>query len=247
MSRRRARHGGLRDRAAKLRREEHGFTLVELLVATTVGVGVLLAAFTLSEALLHAQTKVSDRSESIARGRTAMEQVVQQLRSQVCLGPGLPAITYGDGDRVVFYADLANTTFVPERRELSYADGALTERVYPGTVNGDPDAGEPPYLFASTPSHTRVVLDHLQPLREDGVEVPFFRYYMFDGSDPIRPSRLLATPLSAQDAARVVQIAISYAALPSRGGNATTAEPFTAHVYVRTADPTDPDHSPLCI
>jgi prepilin-type N-terminal cleavage/methylation domain-containing protein len=224
-------------------RDQRGFTLVEMLVATTVGVGVLLAAFALSSALLHAQAKISDRSESIARGRTAMEQIVQQLRSQVCLGPGYPAITYGDGSRVTFYADLANRTFVPEQRDLTYASGALTERAYPGTAQAV--ANQPPFTFARTPSRTRVVLDRMQLRREAGVDVPFFRYYMFDGSDPIRPSRLLATPLSASDAARVVQISISYAALPSRGG--TTAEPFTANVYVRTADPTDPDHSPLCI
>ncbi len=227
----------------RLRHDERGFSLAEMLVSITVGVGVLLAAFTLSSSLLHAQTKVSDRSDSIARGRTAMEQIVQQLRSQVCLGPGYPAITYGDGSRIVFYADLANRTFVPEQRELVYASGSITERTYPGTQTG----GQPPFTFAGTPSRTRVVLDRMQLRREAGVDVPFFRYYMFDGSDPIRPSRLLATPLSASDAARVVQVTINFAALPSRGGSGTTAEPFTANVYVRTADPTDPDHSPLCI
>jgi len=56
-------------------------------------------------------------------------------------------------------------------------------------------------------------------------------------------------PLSAADAARVVQIRVSFSALPSRGGSSasTAGEPFSANVYIRTADPTDPDHSPLCI
>jgi prepilin-type N-terminal cleavage/methylation domain-containing protein len=224
-------------------RDERGFTLVELLVSTTVGVGLLLAAFTLSSAFSHAQTRVSDRSESIARGRTAMEQIVQQLRSQVCLGPGYPSITYGDNSRVVFYADLANRTFVPQRRDLQLSGGALTQLDYDGRATG----GQPPFSFSSTPSRRRVILDRIQLQRADGVDVPLFRYYMFDGRDPIRPSRLLATPLSAEDAQRVVQVTVSFAALPSRGGSGTTAEPFTADVYVRTADPTDPDHSPLCI
>lgn len=220
-------------------RDRRGFTVVELLVATTIGVGVLLAAFTLSSALLHAQTRISDRSESIARGRTAMEQIVQQLRSQVCLGPGYPAITYGDDNHITFYADLANRTFVPQRRDLQLSGGALTELDYDGTATG----AQPPFSFSSTPSRRRVILDRIQ--LQSGV--PFFRYYMFDGRDPIRPSRLLATPLSASDAQRVVQVTVSFAALPSRGGSGTIAEPFTANVYVRTADPTDPDHSPLCI
>jgi type II secretory pathway pseudopilin PulG len=224
-------------------RDERGYSLIELLVATSIGVGVLLGAFTLSSAFLHAQTRVSDRSESIARGRTAMEQIVQQLRSQVCLGPGYPAITYGDGSRITFYGDLANSTFTPEQRDLTYSGGTLTERVYPGTPTG----AQPPFTFARTPSRTRVVLNRMQLQRTArGVDVPFFRFYSFDGNDPIRPSRLLTTPLSANDAQRVVQVSVSYAALPSRGAG-TIPEPFTANVYVRTADPTDPDHSPLCI
>jgi type II secretory pathway pseudopilin PulG len=233
----------VRSLARRLRREERGFTLAELLVATTVGVGVLLAAGTLASAFMHAQARISDRSESIARGRTAMEQIVQQLRSQVCLGPGYPAITYGDDSHVTFYADLANRTFVPQQRDLQYAGGALTERDYSGTATG----AQPPFTFSSTPSRTRAILDKLQLQSAAGVSVPFFRYYSFDGNNPIRPSRLLTTPLSASDAQRVVQIAVSFQALPSRGGSGTTAEPFTANVYVRTADPTDPDHSPLCI
>lgn len=223
--------------------DQRGFTLVELLVATTVGVATLLAAFTLSSSFLHAQTRVSDRSESIARGRTAMEQIVQQLRSQVCLGPNYPSITYGDSSRVTFYADLSNTTFVPERRDLAYENGAIVERIYPGTPSG----GQPPFTFPRSPTRTRVILDRVQLLREGAVTVPFLRYYSFDGRDPIRPSRLLAVPLNANDAARVVQVTVSFAALPSRGGAPSIPEPFTANIYVRTADPTDPDHSPLCI
>jgi prepilin-type N-terminal cleavage/methylation domain-containing protein len=230
-------------RLRRLRREERGFTLVELLVATTLGVGVLLGAFTLADAFQHAETRVSDRSEAIARGRTAMEQLVQELRSQVCLGPGYPAITYGDDDHVTFYADLANTTFVPERRDLSFANGAITEKTYAGTQTG----GQPPFSFSSTASRTRVVLDHVQRQQEGGADVPVFRYYSFDGNDPIRPSRLLATPLSANDAQRVVQVTVAFQSLPARVGTTSAGEPFTANVYVRTADPTDPDHSPLCI
>lgn len=227
----------------RLRRDERGFTVMELLVATTIGVTTLLAAGTLSSALLHAQTRISDRTESIARGRTAMEQIVQQLRSQVCLGPGYPAITYGDNSRVTFYADLANRTFVPQQRDLQYVGGALTERDYNGTATG----AQPPFTFSATPARTRVILDRMQLQTSGGTSVPFFRYYAFDGNNPIRPARLLATPLSAADAPRVVQITVAFQALPSRGGSGTTAEPFTANVFVRTADPTDPDHSPLCI
>lgn len=223
-------------------REEHGFTLMELLVSMTIGVGVLLVAFTFSTAVMHAQTRISDRSEAIARGRTAMEQIVQQLRSQVCLGPGLPAISYGDANHITFYADLANTTFIPQKRDIQFSGGAVTQNDYNGAVA---TSGTIPFTFSATASRTRVIVDKLV----NQTNVPFFTYYSFDGGNPVRPANQLAVPLSAADAARVVQIKVSFGALASRGGSSAglDGEPFTANVFVRTADPTDPDHSPLCI
>jgi hypothetical protein len=43
-----------------------------------------------------------------------------------------------------------------------------------------------------------------------------------------------------------VQITVNFQALPSRLNSVYPGEPFTADVFVRTADPTDPEHSPLC-
>jgi prepilin-type N-terminal cleavage/methylation domain-containing protein len=221
--------------------DERGFTLVELLMATVIGVVVLMTAYTMSDAVLHAQTRISDRSESIARGRTTLEQITQQLRSEVCLGPGSPAIAYGDASHITFYADLANTTFTPTKRDLQFTGGTITQRDY----TGSPAVGTPPFTFSATAARTRVIADKL--LLQPGI--PFFTYYSFDGGNPIRPANQLAVPLSAADAARVVQIRVSFSALPSRGGSSATSagEPFSANVYIRTADPTDPDHSPLCI
>ena len=232
--------------------EERGFTLIEMLVTVAIGTIVLLGAYTLADAVGRAQTRISDRSESIARGRTAMEQLTQQLRSQVCLGPGYPALAYGDPNEVTFYADLADTTFVPQKRDITFsaAAGTITERDYTGATSSSSTG--PPFTFSATPVRTRVILDHVKPqLSSSGAALPFFTYYSFDSGNPVRPANLLVdTPsLAATDAARVVQITINFAALPSRGGSSisTAGEPFTANVFVRTADPTDPDHSPLCI
>ena len=232
--------------AARIRlrlRDQRGFTLVELLVSMTIGVAVLLATFAIFDSALLAQGRVDDRTDSIARGRTAMEQTVQQLRSQVCLGPSLPAIEYGDDDEVRFYADLANTTFVPERHVLTFAGGALTQRDYAGRATG----GSPPYAFSATPSRTRVILDRMALATQGGTVVPFFTYYSFNGRTPPEPTNELPVPLSDADRALVVQIRVSFMALPSRASSSSTGEPFMSDVFVRTADPSDPEHSPLCI
>jgi prepilin-type N-terminal cleavage/methylation domain-containing protein len=249
-------------------RDERGFTLIELLVSSTIGLVVLFGALTTLESSQRAQSKVSDRSEAIARGRGALEQLVQQLRSQVCIGAGAPAIIYADNSRVTFYADLTNVytgnpsenDFVPAKRDLIFSStaGKLTEYVYPGspvTNNGGGGNGNGngnnstsfPYTFASTPSRTRVVLDKIKLRKENGQDVPFFKYYSFSDTDPIRPSNLLTTPLSATDRDNVVQVTVNFQALPSRLNSTYPGEPFTSDVFVRTADPTDPEHSPLCL
>jgi prepilin-type N-terminal cleavage/methylation domain-containing protein len=228
-------------------RGQRGFTLVELLMALTIGSGVLLAAYTLSDSVLHAQTRISDRTEAIQHGRTGLEQISQQLRSQVCLGPGMPALVYGDASRVIFYADLASTTFVPQRRDLQFSGGAIVQRDYDGAIA---TSGTLPYTFGTTPVRTRTIVDSLVLLRDrGGIDIPFFTYYAFDAGRPARPSQQLAVPLSASNLAKVVQIRVSFGALAARGGSSVqlSPEPFTANVFVRTADPTDPDHSPLCL
>jgi prepilin-type N-terminal cleavage/methylation domain-containing protein len=234
-------------RRARIRRrlaDESGFTLIELLVTTVIGMAVLLTTFMVLDTSLSAQLRVGDRTESIARGRTAMEQIVQQLRSQVCLGPGLPAIASGDDSSMTFYADLADTTFIPEERQLVFANGALTESAYTGAASG----GSPPFTFPAAPTRVRLVTDYLTLTKDvAGVDIPFFTYYSFDNQTPPQPTNQLVTPLSDVDRARVVQVRVSYTALPARDASLSTGEPFLTNVYVRTADPTDPTRSPLCI
>ena len=77
---------------------------------------------------------------------------------------------------------------------------------------------------------------------------PFFRYYAFVGNDPAKPELLLQTPLSATDMARAVKIEVAFDSRPSK----RAAQPnridtsFENEIFVRTADPTDPEHSPQC-
>jgi prepilin-type N-terminal cleavage/methylation domain-containing protein len=227
----------------RLLRDARGFTLIELLVTTSIGMVVLLATFAIFDSSLLAQMRVDDRTDSIARGRTGMEQIVQQLRSQVCLGPSLPAIEYGDDSEVRFYADLANTTFIPQRRTLIFAGGAVTERDYTGSAS----AGSPPFTFSAAPATTRLILDRLALDTPGGITVPFFTYYSFNANKPPQPDNELAVPLSDADRARVVAMRVSFLALPARTASPSTGEPFSANIFVRTADPSDPDHSPLCI
>jgi type II secretory pathway pseudopilin PulG len=72
-------------------RDEHGFTLVELLVAMVAGVvvvGALVALLTIS---LHQETQITDRVQDDRAGRSAMNVILEELRSS-CTGFGSVAI-----------------------------------------------------------------------------------------------------------------------------------------------------------
>lgn len=218
---------------------ERGFTLVELLVTISVGMVVLFAVFGLLDVSLRASSRVQDRTDVVQRGRNAMEQITQELRSQTCLGSGYPALTQADSNSMTFYADLGDETFTPQKRTLTYSAGTIVERLYPMTGGTLPNV-----TFAATPSRTRTLITNIAPVSG----TPVFRYYKFTLTDPITPSVLMTTPLSAADLANTVRIAVSFVAQPLQGtANNSVSTTFENYVYVRTSDPTDPQRSPACL
>jgi len=224
---------------------ERGFTLIEMLVALLIGSIVFGAAMSIFEAGQRSSTRVQDRAESVQRGRTVMEQLTQRIRSQVCLGPGYPAMTAGSSTGMTFYMDIGDENFQPQQMRLTYDPsngGQITETTWNMTKTGLPTGSG--WQVAASPSRVRVLADHLAL---NGA-TPFFQFYSFTASDPIAPTNLLAVPLSAADLARVVQVVLTFRPTPMRGDqNAFVSPLFQNQVYVRTADPTDPIHSPLCV
>jgi hypothetical protein len=144
-----------------------------------------------------------------------------------------------------------NATFAPDKYQLVYDPatngGTITELFYQGS-------GTPPAVtFPGTPTRTRTLLTHAARYVDPSTSqtVPVFRYYGFT-SDPVAPDLLQTAPLdpsatstAPNAAARTVKVAVSFVAKPTRQDN-TTRSTFQNYVYVRTADPTDPDHSPQC-
>ena len=252
---------------ARIRRRlgsERGFTLIELLVAVAVGMVVILATFNLMDASTRASAGIEDRVEALQRGRTAFEQITQRLRSQVCPNTSTPAISYGDDDRVDLNTEMdsigtaaSDDVFDPERRSI---------RLETETVGAESRTRLNEYVwddYTSTGVQNRksALIDYVGRALEDepaaangegravGAPVPILRYYAFLGNDPATPALLLQTPLSATDRARVVKIAVSFDARPGRrrATKNRTDTTFEGDVFVRTADPSDPEHSPQCL
>jgi prepilin-type N-terminal cleavage/methylation domain-containing protein len=233
----------------RLHTDERGFSLIELLVSLAVGSILLMAIFGALDYSVTANGKIQDRVDSAQRGRAAMELITRQLRSQICLGPGYPAIPSGitsDGSSITFYTDLGGDTPKLQRRTITYSNGTLFETDYnvTGTI---PTA--PTFTLARS---NWVLADHLALVPS----TPFFRYYGFT-QNPVTPNLWLNTTgpsytLADADKPSVVKVSMSFIANPLRGpgiqgtSNASLST-FQNDVYVRTSDASDPTHSPQCI
>lgn len=221
-------------------REESGFALTELLVALAAGLGVLVAVLGLLDTSTRLSASTVDRVETTSRARLAMDVLTRQVRSQLCLGTDLPAMTAATPTSMTFYGSLAPeaSPLVVQRRTLTYdaATRRLLETVWTG-------AGVRPLITFDTPPKTTVIADGIVP---DGT-TPIFEYYRFQvpaGGGTARPQLITTTPLAADDLARTVQIGLRFVAV---GRRPTTRVELSSRVYVRTSSPTHPDSSPLCL
>jgi prepilin-type N-terminal cleavage/methylation domain-containing protein len=226
-------------------RSERGFTLTELLLAVSIGTIVMLAAVNLIDASVRASDEVLNRVDGLQKGRAALEQLTQRIRAQVCPAKATPALVAGSDSSMTLYTEMNYTAdaqgsplFAPEGRRLTLTSGKLTEEVW--NTLASPFAN----TFSAAPNTNRVMADGISTT----AGVPLFRYYAFVGNDPAKAELLLQTPLSAADMARVVKIAVAFDSRPTKLAGQTNRidTSFESEVFVRTADPTDPDRSPQC-
>jgi hypothetical protein len=230
----------VRRRLASVRtrlRDEEGVTLFEALLTISIGLVLLGVVFLLMEVAFSQTAKVNDRVEAVQRGRTTMEQVTRQLRSQVCPATTNAALIQGDGNSVTFYLDLSGGAANPERHTIAYDPNTrvLTEYDYTGSGTW------PALTYGSTPTRTRQLLKEAVPVSG----TPVFTYYAFTPAG--LPTQQLATPLADADLPRVVRIALSFVAQPTRTRQAPQSTTFQSEVDVRTADPNNPTESTRCL
>jgi prepilin-type N-terminal cleavage/methylation domain-containing protein len=214
---------------ARLRREESGFTLVELLVSCSIGTIVLLATFMMLDSSVVLTGKVTDRVDRTQRSRVAMEDITRKLRSQVCPAAGQPSIISADDYSVRFYSFLGTRPFVPDIREISWDTNtnSIIEKKWAGTGTA------PSTSWAATPT-TRTVISDVKPTfvsGNSGSRGPVFSYYITGGASA------LTTPLSATNAAATSRISLAFMTY-AQGKNLTgPASTLQNEIFVRTSDP----------
>ena len=226
--------------------DERGFTLIELLVTIMIGIIVMSAAMGLTEVGARSTARTTDRVETIQRSRTALTQIVQGLRSQVCRDSATPPLVTGDGSSVTYYSDVDNqATFAPQKRQLSLVstgkpeDPRIEEKVWlPLPVAGPPSG--PPWTYDDlNPTRTRTLVSRVSTVGA----TPFLRYYSFEGTVPLAEPLSTDTttaPLPTNSIAKVVRIDVSFRTGPSSGNtDAVRQSDLETSIYLRNTDYTD--------
>jgi prepilin-type N-terminal cleavage/methylation domain-containing protein len=225
-------------------RAQAGFTLIELIVAMTIGTMTVLAVYGVLDTTMRQTTKIAGRVNATQRGRIAMDVVTRSLRSQVCYSPIVPALVNATDDSVKFHVDLTDGSKPIEQHEIVYnaTTRTLVERIWPG--QGSP-------LAFPTMTVNRQITDNV--VKRPAPDAPIFKYYAYNTPTPPavpKPTTLLPTPLNATDLARVAKIEIGFVALPPGTPVTKTSAPGDStlqnEVYVRVADPNDPAPTPTC-
>jgi prepilin-type N-terminal cleavage/methylation domain-containing protein len=221
----------------RLRREESGFTLVELVVAMGVGTVILLASFMMLDSSVTLTGRVTDRVDRTQRARLAMEQITRELRSQVCPAAGVPALIDGQTYSVKFYiftgVGTGSAGFVPSMREIAWDTNtnSIVERTWAGT-------GASPYTtYAATPT-TRTLLTNVRPPPSNA---PIFSYWSSGASSAFSP------PLTGPNLTATSDIKIKFVTYASNNTTGTGQSiTLDSETFSRTTDPNVASAVPEC-
>lgn len=228
-----------------------GFTLPEVLIASTLGTVVLLAAFQVMDTAVRTQSDAAARIESVQGGREVMNRIGRVIRSQTCLGDTNPSITAASPTSLQVTTSLGpeqlNPGYQPlQRRTLTYepGDGGAAGRIVETSV---PGVGAPPSTtFTGTPE-TRVIAERV---RLDG-STPFFRYYALQGNPAqatleVSPGAGLTLPSGKNALRSIVRIDVTFLVRSRDGSEDSRFARYSGRFWVRTADPSDVDAGGGC-
>jgi hypothetical protein len=225
-------------------REEDGYTLVEMILATAAGLVVCVVALTIVLTSLDFANADADRVDSNQQGSFAMERIVQALTSSCVAGEGSSpvigsaAYLTGTGPYLITTPRIgpfpvtgggpaSSATSITFLSTLSDAPNAAPNEinVY---LNGSgalmmatypPVTTTPPsWTFASSPSSTVTLLAHAALATGQSA---IFTYSGYDAATDALIDTYSASPnLSQASAADVAKVGIEFQADPTDGSNA---------------------------
>jgi hypothetical protein len=193
-------------------RSQDGITVVELLVAISAGMAVLLGLFSITQGTLRSSARVEQRVDATQRARPVLARILDELHSS-CVSPGIAPVLANSTDNSITFLHKTGTTVTPnpDKRVITYnpTTRVLTEQVYAYASGSAPN-----WVFSATPT-TRTLLTNVFPGTVAGSTVPMFRYYAYDGTTGVIDPNPIPAPLDATEAKKTVLVDVAFAAGPS--------------------------------
>lgn len=190
-----------------------GFTLVELLVAMSTGLVIVFGAFSLIDLATRTTTQVRDRVDATTQGRSAIENLVQELNSgcvtsqispvqSATSGPTTSAAT--SGTKLVFVDGLGQSATIDQDEAIKpvehvvalNANGTLTDTSYAYVSGNQPTLqSAPTWTFSTAPIGTHVLLTNASAQTGSGGAI--FQYYSYSNpSNQTAQSLIGASPIT---------------------------------------------------
>jgi len=204
-------------------RDERGFTLIEVLIATIAGLLVAGAALAILATSYQMLANNADRVDANQQGRTAMLEIEQLLNSSCVAGLGVSPIVGGSSagsgappsgaNSITFLSsqsDLPTTLPYEEVVSLS-GSGALQLQTYT-----NPSGSEPDWIFPTTATTTATLVSHAGLVPGSSA---IFQYYPYnsDGTVSSSADQLVGNYLPTSSAETVAGVKIQFEAAPTDG------------------------------
>lgn len=197
-------------------RAEHGFTLVEMLVAMASGMVVILATLSILDISISESSRISERVDADQRGRLAMEKLLLELHSSCIADPFTPVQTGSNATTIRFISQTGSqasfTNVTLHEVKLNTATGKLTDASY---VSSELEGTN--MKFPETPTRTETLLTGVFQSKVGTTEEvkPVFSYYKYEGGNLATTEE--SVPLSKENAEATAEVTVNFTAAPTSG------------------------------
>lgn len=208
---------------------EHGFTLIEAIVAIATGIVVSLALFAILDVSSRQTGRISEVAQATNVGRTAMAHIVSELHSS-CLKSGFAPVKSGSTESKLIFVNGYFPEKASEKTEPEYtfvrknvielnSSKQLTEEK--SKASGEESSGEYPWTSLGK---TTLASNIVQTT--EGGEKPVFAYYKYNSAyatstsepaDTLYPMTLSkGAALTAEQAKEVSAVEVRFMTEPYR-------------------------------
>jgi Tfp pilus assembly protein PilW len=197
-------------------RDEHGFTLVEMLVTLVTGIIVVLATLSVLDISISESSRISERVDADQRGRLAMEKVIQELHSSCTSYEAIPVGEESGAEKLILVSQPTAAAVLTKvtKHVIAYneATHTLTDESFPSTNTAS--ELDTPWKFSTTASGTQTLLNNVHKSIAGSETVPIFRYYRYVGSE-LSSTPQSDSPKLGEEAENTAEVTVSFATAPT--------------------------------